>query len=128
MRRVYPVPVILPVFLFFSSFLMVPFFSTGTAAESRERVALESVQVMRIVPQDGKALIQVPGGKPRIIRSGDLIGEKSRVAEIAEGRIVIEERTATGIETVIIRVEGKKQRVERIKKVEEQPPVLLRPQ
>ncbi len=46
-----------------------------------------------------------------------------RVTEISEGRIVLEERTNKGIETVIMRVENGKQKMERISKVPESKPI-----
>lgn len=47
-----------------------------------------------------------------------------RVTEISEGRIVFEERTNKGLETVIIRVENGKQKIERISKVPEGGPII----
>jgi uncharacterized beta-barrel protein YwiB (DUF1934 family) len=40
-----------------------------------------------------------------------------RVTEISEGRIVFEEKTNRGMQTVIIRVENGKQKIERISKI-----------
>ena len=45
-----------------------------------------------------------------------------RVIEISEGRVVFEERTNKGLETVIIRVENGKQKIERISKVPDSGP------
>ncbi|MEW6215867.1 MAG: hypothetical protein AB1478_11815, partial [Nitrospirota bacterium] len=64
-----------------------------------------------------------------------------RVVEITKGRVVIEEKTDKGIETVIIRLEDevpsyglrvtgsglKKQRIERIRKALEESPMLYVP-
>jgi hypothetical protein len=47
-----------------------------------------------------------------------------RVTEISEGRIVFEERTNKGIETIIIRVEHGEQKIERISKVGDTPQVI----
>jgi hypothetical protein len=49
-----------------------------------------------------------------------------RVTEISEGRIVFEERTKKGLETVIIRIENGKQKIERISKVGDAPQVIYR--
>ncbi len=46
-----------------------------------------------------------------------------RVTEISEGRVVFEEKTNRGIETVIVRVEDRKQKIERISKVPESKPI-----
>jgi hypothetical protein len=56
-----------------------------------------------------------------------LIGN-GKIVEITKGRVVIEEKTDSGPETVIIRLEDGKQRVERIKKGVDKQPLLLRPQ
>ena len=61
------------------------------------------------------------------IKVGDSIGETGKVIEITEGRVVIEEKTEKGPETVIIRVEDGKQRVERIRKSKEEAPPLYSP-
>ena len=82
---------------------------------------VDSIQLLRISSQDERATIKSLDGKMRIIKVGDLLGEKSKVTEITEGRIVIEEITDKGIETVVIRVVNGKQRVERISKIGDAP-------
>jgi hypothetical protein len=62
-----------------------------------------------------------------ILKVGDSIGKSGKVIEIVEGRIVIEERTEKGPETVIIRFESGKQRIERIRKTGDKQPVLYAP-
>lgn len=114
---------------------------------------IDSIQVLRIMPQEETAIIQAPDGKRQLIKVGDVISDVIskdefrvqspeaeiqsskykvqsaglRVVEIAEGRIVFEERTNKGLETVIIRVEDGKQRIERIRRVGDQQPAPLRP-
>jgi hypothetical protein len=114
------------ILVFVAVLLLTPLL--GWSQESGERTPVDLIQVIRILPREEKALVKTSDGKLQIIKSGDVIGENNRVTEIAEARVVIEERTATGIETVIIRVEDKSQRVERIRKIEEKQPVLLRAQ
>ena len=71
----------------------------------------------------------------RVIKVGDVIGKGDlrvpgsglRVLEIIEGRIVFEEKTDRGAETVIVRVEDGKQRVERIRKFGDKQPPLYAP-
>ncbi len=58
----------------------------------------------------------------QIIKAGDVIGDGSKVTEITEGRVVLEEKNGNEVETVIIRLEDGKQRVERIKKLGEKQP------
>jgi hypothetical protein len=114
------------ILVFVAALLLAPLLVRSQ--ESAETTPVDLIQVIRILPKEEKALIKTPDGKLQIIKNGDLIGGNKRISEIAEGRVVIEERTATGIETVIIRVEDKNQRVERIRKIEEKQPVLLRAQ
>jgi hypothetical protein len=102
-------------------------------------ITAESIQVVRIMERDERAVITTPGGNMQLIKVGDLIGQSDlrvpgsglRVIEIAEGRIVFEENTDKGLETVIVRFEDerggselrapgsalKKQGIERIRKV-----------
>ena len=51
-----------------------------------------------------------------------------KVVEIAKGRVVLEEETENGIETVIIRLDKGKQTVERIKRTPDEQPVFYAPQ
>ena len=89
-----------------------------------QEVTAESVQVVRIMEQDERAVIKTPDGNMRVVKVGDVIGKGDlgvpgsglRVVEISEGRIVFEEKTDKGMETVIVRIEEGKQRVERIRK------------
>jgi hypothetical protein len=62
-----------------------------------------------------------------ILKVGDSIGKNGKVTEIVEDRIVIEEKTERGVETVIIRFADGKQRIERIRKVGDKQPVLYAP-
>ena len=51
-----------------------------------------------------------------MVKPGDAIGENVIVKEIAANRIVLEEKTDNGPETVIVRMESGKARIERLKK------------
>jgi hypothetical protein len=90
-----------------------------------QQITAESIQVVRIMEQDGRAVIKTPDGNTQPIKVGDLIGKRDlrvpgsglRVVEITEGRIVFEEKTDKGKETVIVRIEDGKQRIERIRKI-----------
>lgn len=78
--------------------------------------SLEKVQFIKIAPQDAKAVIKAADGKLQVIKPGDDIGENVTVKEIAANRIVLEEKTDNGPETVIVRMESGKARIERLKK------------
>ena len=90
-----------------------------------QQITAESIQVVRIMEKDGRAVIKTPDGNTQPIKVGDLIGKRDlrvpgsglRVVEITEGRIVFEEKTDKGKETVIVRIEDGKQRIERIRKI-----------
>lgn len=96
--------------------------------ESAVASEIDSIQVLRISAQEATAMIQAPDGKRQLIKVGDSVGRNGKVIEIVEGRIVLEERTKMGLETVIIRLEDGKQRIERIRRVGDQQPAPLRPQ
>lgn len=106
-------------------FSTIPFLVS--AKEPVQAINIESMQVIKIIPQEEKAIIKTPDGRMEVIKVGDLVGKKGKVIEIVEGRIVIEERTEKGPETVIIRFENGKQRIERIRKAGDKQPVLYSP-
>ena len=77
---------------------------------------LDKVRFIKVAPQDEKAVIMGPDGKLRVIKKGDTVADNITVKEIIPGRIILEENTAKGPETVIVRVENGRQRIERIRK------------
>lgn len=89
--------------------------------------SLDKIQFIKIAPQDAKAVIKGTDGKLEVIKPGDTIGETVTVKEIAAGRIVLEEKTDSRPETVIIRMENGRPRIERLRKQPEKTPVLLSP-
>lgn len=112
-------------------FLILGLLFPGLAAAENplSSISLEAIRLLRIAPSDERAVIKTPDGKLKVIKVGDVIGNKDgHVIEIAAGRVVIEEKVGREIERVIIRLEGDKQRMERIKKEGEAPPPLLAPQ
>jgi hypothetical protein len=92
-----------------------------------QEITVESIQILRIIEQDEKAMIKLADGKMHILKVGDSIGRSGKVTEIVEGRIVIDEKTDKGPETVIIRFENGKQRIERIRKAGDKQPALCSP-
>jgi hypothetical protein len=104
--------------------VILPFTSVKGHAQE---ITVASIHILRIVEQEEKAMIKLPDGRMHILRVGDLIGKKGKVIEIVQGRIAIEEKTDKGPETVIIRFEDGKQRIERIRKVGDKQPVLYSP-
>ena len=92
-----------------------------------QEITVESIHILRIIEQDERAMIRLPDGSMHILKVGDSMGKNGKVTEIVEGRIVIEEKTDRGPETVIIRFENGKQRIERIRKISEQQPLMGSP-
>jgi hypothetical protein len=85
------------------------------------------IQILKLSPADGRATLKMSDGRMQVIKVGDSVGENDTVIEILKGRVVIEERTNKGIETVIIRLVDGKQSVERIRKAGEEQPGLYSP-
>ena len=97
------------------------------AKEPSQTITADTIQVIRISAQDERAIIKAPDGKMQIIKVGDPIGKTGKVIEIAAGRVVIEEKKGKETEKIIIRLDDGKQKVERMKKTGEKPPMLLAP-
>lgn len=89
--------------------------------------SIDHMKLLKISPQDERAVVKMEDGSMKIIKPGDAIGSNGKVIEITVGRVVIEEQTERGMETVIIRFEQGRQLIERIKKTADKPPVLFRP-
>jgi hypothetical protein len=96
----------------------------------------DEIQVLNISAEDERAVIKTPDGNIQVIKAGDVlrdqqsVGQKNnevRVVEITTGRVVLEDRTQTGSETVIIRLADGKQRIERIRKLPDNRPILFKP-
>lgn len=89
--------------------------------------SLDNIRFIKIAPQDQKAVIKTADGKLQVIKSGDVIGETVTVKEIAPGRIVLEEKTDRGPETIIVRMANDKAMIERLSRTPESRPVLTAP-
>ena len=90
--------------------------------------SIDSLKILKIAPEEQMATVRSQDGKLTVVKSVESIGENLRIVEIAKWRVVLEERTDKGVEKVIVRLEGGKQRVERIRKTAEKQPVLIAPQ
>lgn len=101
-------------------------FSFAIAADSGRSM----IEIVKLSAQDGRAVIRRQDGKMLVIKAGDTISDdrlgdsnsELYVKEIAEGRVVFEEKKGTQTETIIVMFENGKQRVEKIKKVPEKQP------
>lgn len=88
---------------------------------------LDKVQFIKIAPKDEKAVIKAADGKLQVIKPGDVIGEGVTVKEIATGRIVLEEKTDKGPETIIVRMVNDKAKIERFSRTPERRSLLVAP-
>jgi hypothetical protein len=88
---------------------------------------LEKFQLLKISPQEQKAVVKAPEGALQLVGIGDVIAGDAKIVEIVEGRVVLEQPGEDGNETVIFRLDGKQQRIERIRGRGEKPPVMNAP-
>lgn len=102
--------------------LLATFYGTAASAAS-----IDKVQFIKIAAQDQKAVIKTADGKLQVIKPGDVIGEAVTVKEIATGRIVLEEKTDKGPQTIIVRMVNDKAKIERLSRTPESRPVLTAP-
>jgi hypothetical protein len=77
---------------------------------------LDKIQFIKIAAQDSRAVIRNADGKMQVIKPKDTIVENVTVKEIIPGRIILEETTASGPETIIVRIDNGKTRIERLRK------------
>jgi len=107
------------------STLFIPAVVSGK--EPAKPVSVDTIQVLRIAAQDARAVIKTPDNMTRIIKPGDLLSKDLKVTEISEGRVVMSEGKGGASETVIIRLENGKQKIERIKPGVQPQPALYAP-
>ena len=98
------------------------FFSNLAGAAS-----LDKIQFIKISSKDAKAVIKTAGGKLQVIKPGDVVDEGVTVKEITTGRIVLEQISDKGPETIIIRMANDKASIEFIRKQPENRPMLVAP-
>lgn len=107
--------------VYFSTLLFLSILaSISLAAE------VENFHFLKLALPEQKAVVKTPEGKLQVIGVGDVVG-RARVTEIAEGRVVLVEESQDGSETIIVRLDGQYQRVERLQKSGGSPPVLAMP-
>ncbi len=99
----------------------------ASAKEPAQSLSVDALQILKISPQDERAVIKTPDGKMQIIKVGDPIGDHGKVSGISRDRMVVEEKKDRNIERIVIRLENGKQRVERISRVGEKRPLLYAP-
>lgn len=110
-------------FVLFTGLLL----SSTLWADHALAAGLEKIQFLKIAPQEQKAVVKMPDGKLQLIGVGQELVPAIKVIEIAEGRVVLEEIGEHGPETVIVRLDGKYQRIERLRRQGETPPAMVAP-
>lgn len=74
---------------------------------------LSGYKFLKIAPKDQRAVVKTPDGKLQLIKVGDIFAGGAKVIEIAEKRILLQDQGNEGQETVIVRLDGHGQRLER---------------
>lgn len=108
-----------------SAMLILPAIVTGK--EQAKPVSIDTIQILKISPQDQRAVIKQTDGTMRIVKVGDAVGANGKIIEISAGRVVIDEISNNETERIIIRLENDKQRVERLKRTADKQPPLYSP-
>jgi len=108
--------------------LCTAFILLGLRPLQAASLSVENIKVLKISPQDQRAIIKISDGDMVIIKPGDDIAENIKVIDISEGRMVVEEMTQRGAEKVIIKINDGEQKIMRIKKFEDKKPFLYVPQ
>ena len=88
---------------------------------------LDKIRFIKISAQDSKAVIMTADGKMRVVTLGDTIAENTTIMEIIPGRIILEEKTERGVETIIVRMDNGKTRIERLRKQPDESRPLVAP-
>lgn len=113
------------IILSFLSIVLLP--SLASSVDIWKKTNIEPL-VLKIDGKDERAVIKTLDGKMHVIKPGDLLRASSsptendkslRVVEIADGRIVLEEKQGQSVEKIIVRLENGKQSVERVGKAPE---------
>ena len=90
---------------------------------SRQTWNQETLDIVKISARDQRAVMQAPGDELRVLKPGDTVKGWGRIAEISEERVVFKnvvqgrEAAETVTETVIVRIHGQQQSVERVRSV-----------
>lgn len=85
--------------------------------------SFDNYRLLKISAPDQRAVVKKPDGSLRVIGVGDEL-DGAQVTEVAEGRIVL---TGKDNETLIVRLEHGKQRIETYQRLGELQPILLAP-
>lgn len=99
--------------------------SLGIAAGA---APLDKVQFIKVSAQEGKAVIRGADGKMVVVKAGDSIAENISVKEIIPDRLILDEKTSNGHETIVVRLKNSGGvKIERLRKHIEKPVSLAVP-
>lgn len=90
---------------------------TATAA------TFDQYRILKISAPDSRAVVKNPDGSLRAIAPGDAV-DGAQVSEIVEGRVVLAGKDG---ETIIIRFENNRQRIETLQRFAEPAPTMTAP-
>ena len=93
--------------IIYTVFFVVILASSSVAGE------IADYTILKIAASDSRAVMKTPSGELKVVNVGDLLTDEARVIEITEGRVVLEKQLEGDLETIIIRFDGKHQRIER---------------
>lgn len=84
-------------------------------------------QVVKVSPQDHRAVVKMHDGALKVVGVGDVLGQGNKVVEVSAQRLVLEAVTPEGMVTTIVRLDGKSQQVETVRQQGGLPPRLVAP-
>ncbi len=87
----------------------------------------QAAKIIKISPADQRAVIQVPGKPLKLVKPGDSLSGFGKIIEIARDRVVCEKFEKNGPETLIIRLDGETQTVQRFSRMPDKSPPLYSP-
>lgn len=83
--------------------------------------------VVKVSPQDRKAVVKMHDGALKVVGVGDVLGQAGKVVEVSPQRLVLETATSEGMVTTIVRLDGEHQRVDTVHQQGGPPPQVVAP-
>jgi len=85
-------------------------------AQETATLSLKTIKIVKISAQDRLATVKSADGILHLLKIGDELGKGAKVSDITKGKIVVEETTDQGVETVFLILDNGVQRIEKIRK------------
>ena len=109
--------------IFFAIFTLLSI----TSVQPLVAQSMADIRVLKISPRDKAAVVELADGQLQLIRTGDSVNGIGRVVEIAPQRIVFEHQNQGAKELLVIRLVGEQQKLERIRKTDNEKPAHAAP-